>query len=96
MSLTRLLIRNLQYYRKSWLSILAGTVLSTAVLTGALIVGDSVRYSLGRQAVTRLGTIHYSIQPGDRFFRQQLACIGINLCYFSFSNLLILRSSRAT
>ena len=73
MTITRLLIRNLQYYRKSWLSILAGTVLSTAVLTGALIVGDSVRYSLGRLAVTRLGKIHYSIQPGDRFFRQQLA-----------------------
>ena len=73
MSTARLIIRSLSYYRKSWLSILAGTVLSTAVLTGALIVGDSVRYSLGQLAVTRLGKIHYSIHPGDRFFRQQLA-----------------------
>jgi len=48
-------------------------VISTAVLTGALVVGDSVRYSLGQLTEIRLGETHFAIQSGDRIFRQQLA-----------------------
>jgi len=73
MSHFSLILRNLKYYRKAWLAILAGTVISTAVLTGALVVGDSVRYSLGKLTETRLGNTRFAIQSGDRFFRQQLA-----------------------
>jgi ABC-type antimicrobial peptide transport system permease subunit len=73
MSLLTLLLRNLKYYRKSWLSILAGTVISTAVLTGALVVGDSVRYSLDQLTDIRLGKTRFAVQSGDRFFRQKLA-----------------------
>jgi ABC-type antimicrobial peptide transport system permease subunit len=51
----------------------AGTVISTAVLTGALVVGDSVRYSLGQLTDLRMGKARYAIQSGDRFFSQQLA-----------------------
>lgn len=68
-----LILSNLKYHRKPYLSILAGTVISTAVLTGALVVGDSVRYSLGQLTDVRLGKTHYAVQSGDRFFRQQLA-----------------------
>ncbi|MFA5972985.1 MAG: ABC transporter permease [Lentimicrobiaceae bacterium] len=73
MTIISLILRNLKYYRKSYLSILAGTVISTAVLTGALVVGDSVRYSLEHLSDIRLGKIRFAIQSGDRFFRQQLA-----------------------
>jgi len=73
MSLFSFIFRNLKYYRKPYLAILAGTVISTAVLTGALVVGDSVRYSLGQLTDIRLGKTRYAIQSGDRFFRQQLA-----------------------
>ena len=73
MSLLSLVIRNLKYYRKSYLIILAGTVISTAVLTGALVVGDSVKYSLEQLTDIRLGKTRFAIQAGDRFFRQQLA-----------------------
>jgi putative ABC transport system permease protein len=73
MSLISLILRNLKYYRKSYLAILAGTVISTAVLTGALVVGDSVRYSLLQLTDIRLGKTRFAIQSGDRFFRQQLA-----------------------
>ncbi len=73
MTLFTLILRNLKYYRKPYLSILAGTVVSTAVLTGALVVGDSVRYSLGHLTDIRLGKTHYAVQARDRFFRQQLA-----------------------
>jgi len=73
MSLFSLILRNLNYYRKPYLAILAGTVISTAVLTGALVVGDSVRYSLGQLSEIRLGKTRFAVQSGDRFFRQQLA-----------------------
>ncbi len=73
MSLFSLILRNLKYYRKPYLAILAGTVISTAVLTGALVVGDSVRYSLGQLTEIRLGKTRFAVHSGDRFFRQQLA-----------------------
>jgi len=73
MSLFFLILRNLKFYRKPYLAILAGTVISTAVLTGALVIGDSVRYSLGQLSEIRLGKTRYAVQAGDRFFRQQLA-----------------------
>ncbi|MDO9257086.1 MAG: ABC transporter permease [Bacteroidales bacterium] len=73
MSLFHLILSNLKYYRKAYLAILAGTAISTAVLTGALVVGDSVSYSLGQLTDIRLGKIRFAIQSGDRFFRQKLA-----------------------
>ncbi len=73
MTFLSLIAKNLKFYRKPWLTILAGTVISTAVLTGALVVGDSVRYSLDQLTETRLGKTHFAIQPRERFFRQQLA-----------------------
>ena len=73
MTIISLILRNLRYYRKPYLSILAGTVISTAVLTGALIVGDSVRYSLGQLTDIRLGKTRFSIQAGNQLFRQKLA-----------------------
>jgi ABC-type antimicrobial peptide transport system permease subunit len=60
------------YYRKPWLAVLAGVVISTAVLTGALIVGDSVRFSLHRMTELRLGKTRYLLRANDRFFRQEL------------------------
>jgi len=73
MSSLSLILRNLKYYRKAYLTILAGTVISTAVLTGALVVGDSVRYSLEQLTDIRLGKTRFAIQAGNRFFRQHLA-----------------------
>ena len=73
MNLTRLILRNLWFYRKACFAVLAGVMISTAVITGALIVGDSVRYSLHRLTVLRLGKIKYALQPRERFFRQELS-----------------------
>jgi len=73
MSFFTLILCNLKYYRKAYLAILAGTVISTAVLTGALVVGDSVRYSLEQLTDIRLGDTRFTIRSDDRFFRQQLA-----------------------
>jgi putative ABC transport system permease protein len=47
--------------------------LATAILVGALIVGDSVRYSLQQMVSDRLVNTNYSLEMGDRYFRIQLA-----------------------
>ena len=73
MNLTRLILSDLWFYRKPYLAILTGVMISTAVITGALIVGDSVRYSLQRLAGSRLGKIRYALSSDERFFRSELA-----------------------
>ncbi len=73
MNLTRLVIRDFFHYRKAFLAILAGIFISTAVLTGAVVLGDSVKYRLERFAADRLGKIRYAMHPGGRYFRQALA-----------------------
>ncbi len=73
MNLIRLIHRNLAFYRRTGLGVLLAAALGAAVLTGALFVGDSVRYSLARRAELRLGRIQYALIGGDRFVRRQLA-----------------------
>lgn len=73
MSIVKLILRNLTYYRKKQISVILGVALSSAVLIGALIVGDSVRYSLQRIVDKRLGKVQYSLTSGDRVFRKELA-----------------------
>lgn len=67
-----LVFRSLSFYRRMHLGVGAGVVLATAVLTGALVIGDSVDYSLRRFAALRLGDIHYALQTRNQFFRQPL------------------------
>ena len=65
--------RSLLFYRRTHLGVLLGSVISTAILVGALVVGDSVRGSLEQMALTRLGRTEIALSSGDRFFRSQLA-----------------------
>lgn len=49
-----------------------GVAISTAVLTGGLIIGDSVTYSLEKITHYRLGKITHSVIVNDRYFRTEL------------------------
>jgi hypothetical protein len=73
MKIATLIVKNIRFYYRSWLITLAGALIGTAVLTGALITGDSVKYSLKELVAMRLGSVHYALAPSDRFFRQALA-----------------------
>ena len=73
MSITKFIFRSLWYFKKQHLAILLGTMLSTAILTGALIIGDSVNHSLNQIVEKRLGNIGYALLTGDRFVRNELA-----------------------
>jgi putative ABC transport system permease protein len=64
--------RSLIYFRRAHLAVALATGVVTAVLTGALLMGDSVRGSLRALAVEGLGDIELALES-PRFFRQSLA-----------------------
>ncbi len=70
-SIARVVLRGLTFHARSQLAVLLGVAVGTAVLTGALIVGDSVRGSLQHLVLDGLGTIR-ELLIVDRFFEQDL------------------------
>ncbi|HSR52391.1 MAG TPA: ABC transporter permease [Acidobacteriota bacterium] len=66
------MLKALIYYWRTNLAVLLGCAVATAVLTGALVVGDSVKASLRSLAVERLGDIDYAV-VAPHLFRQALA-----------------------
>ncbi len=71
MSLWQFAIRTLRHFWRANLALLLGIAVGTAVLTGALIVGDSIRYSLKELTIQRLGRID-DILLGEQYFRAEL------------------------
>ena len=69
----RLILSSLFHYRWVNLSVLAGVALTSAILSGALVVGDSVKESLRRNAEARLSGIGPVFLGGERFFTASLA-----------------------
>lgn len=72
MKLAGLLIKSLRYYRLTNLSVAAAVAVCTAALTGALIVGDSVSYSLLKKTRDRLGGTELAMVRQEGFFTQEL------------------------
>ena len=66
-----LLGRNLQWYWRRHLPVALGVATGTATLVGALLVGDSMRSSLRRQALERLGRVQAAL-VGTRFVGENL------------------------
>lgn len=72
MSLWQLITSSLRYHFRIHAAVGLGVVVATAVLTGALLVGDSMRGSLTQITLDRLGRIE-ELLVVDRFFRSELA-----------------------
>jgi len=72
MNQNKLAIFSLFYYWRTNLAVMMGVIAGTAVIGGALIVGDSVRGSLEQMTLDRLGEIDLVLH-GQRFFREVVA-----------------------
>jgi hypothetical protein len=72
MSRLTLLVNTLLYHWRTNLAVGLGVVVGTAVIGGALIVGDSVRGSLRDMTLARLGNVDFAL-TGPRFFTSDLA-----------------------
>ncbi len=67
------IIKTFFHYFKANLLVALGVVVSTMVLTGSLIIGDSVRYSLEQSTFYRLGNTTHLVTVVERYFRQEMA-----------------------
>jgi len=75
MHLFKLITQSILYYKWQYLALFAGILLSTAIITGALVTGDSVKLSLEKHVGLRLGNTGFAMETGDRYFSEQLAAI---------------------
>ncbi len=71
MSIPTLIIRSLAFHWRMNCAVAFGGAVAAAVLTGALLVGDSMRGSLRALTLERLGRIDEALLA-DRFFREAL------------------------
>src|SRR5271168_1388535 len=72
MKMRTLVARNLAYYWRTNLAVILGVATAVAVLSGALLVGDSVRASLRDLVLSRLGKTE-GVVSSAQFFREQLS-----------------------
>ena len=73
MRLLELAKKSLGFYWRTNLGVLLAVMTSTAILTGALVVGDSVRHSLAMMLTARLGRTQLALVADNRFFSAGLA-----------------------
>ena len=73
MNLLGLVKKSLLFYWRTNLGVLLAVMTSTAILTGALLVGDSVRHSLRMMMTARLGKTNLALVANNRFFTAGLA-----------------------
>lgn len=78
MTLGRLLVRSLFYHWRGNLAVLLGVAVGTAVLTGALVVGDSLRGSLRDRALGQLGWVDQALVAGRFFGSEDLTLVTAN------------------
>jgi len=72
MRITQLVKQSLIYYWRNNVAVVLGVAIAIAVLSGALLVGNSVKASLKNLVVQRLGQTSFVI-TSPTFFRTQLA-----------------------
>jgi putative ABC transport system permease protein len=72
MTSRQLILRGLRHYWRTNLAVVAGMAVAVAVLSGALLVGESVRASLRRLALERMGNTVTAIRAAG-LFRDELA-----------------------
>lgn len=67
------IIKSFRHYFKANLLVALGVAISTIVLTGSLVIGDSVRHSLTQATFYRLGATTHLVSVVERYFRQEMA-----------------------
>jgi len=71
MNAIKLIFRGAAFYWRTHLGVAAGAAVATAVLVGALAVGDCVQYTLRTLALRRLGRTTLAMSSPEGFFRAE-------------------------
>jgi putative ABC transport system permease protein len=99
MTLLTLIADGTRYHWRLYQGLIIGTIIASAVLTGALVVGDSVKQTLRDIAEVRLGEIGYALNWGNRYFSVELeqdmnvavSSDSTEECYWALAAVLALR-----
>lgn len=67
-----LIKRSLTHFWRTNLAVVFGVAIAVSVLTGALLVGDSVRASLKNIFLEKIGNTGFAISSSTSFFREEL------------------------
>ncbi|WP_167615232.1 ABC transporter permease [Maribellus sediminis] len=73
MTRPQFILKSFIHYFKANLLVALGVAISAMVLTGSLVIGDSVRYSLTQATFYRLGETTHLVSVKERYFRQEMA-----------------------
>lgn len=73
MTFFKYIIKSIVYYRRMHLAVALAAATATATLTGALLVGDSVKATLNHAFITRLGSVEWVVSSQERFFTEGLS-----------------------
>lgn len=73
MSIFNLVIRSFRFYLASNIAAASGIAIATAVICGAIIIGNSLDYSLLKIVDYRLNKTTHTITAGERIFTKKLA-----------------------
>jgi putative ABC transport system permease protein len=91
MNIRNLIKNNIRFYKKEHLLVLIGVIISTALLAAALMIGDSVKYSLQDIVKKRLGNTYQVLQTNNRYFPADLANRLSNKTQTENSSILVLK-----
>jgi ABC-type antimicrobial peptide transport system permease subunit len=69
---TKLIFNNLSFYKAANLWVFAAVTIAAMAITGALFIGDSVRFTLKNRAAERLGWVGSAMYAADRWFTTEL------------------------
>ena len=72
-TLRQLIRRSLIHFRGEGMATAAGIAIATAILCGALVIGDSLQASLLKSVTQRLGETTHTVTAGERVFTRGLA-----------------------
>lgn len=72
MRLIKLVISSIIYYRKLNVVLVCGIAVTSTIITGSLLLGDSVRRSLLKIAQQRTGKVEWVLNTGSHFFNSSL------------------------
>ena len=73
MTIFRLAWSGIRYQWRAHLGAALGAALCSMVLTGSLLIGDSLKGTLQEQAAARVGRVNSALVGGEHFFRSALA-----------------------
>lgn len=67
------ILKTFLHYFKANLLVALGVAVAAMILTGSLVIGDSVRYSLKQATFYRLGNTTHQVSVTERYFRTEMA-----------------------